>query len=337
MLISNNMKEADFYKKLKADTVQCQLCPHFCTIKDGERGKCHIRENRKGKLYSLVYGKAISTAVDPIEKKPLFHFMPGTKSYSIATVGCNFACQFCQNYEISQATEIYGRDMPPAKIVEDAIDNGCKSIAYTYTEPTIFYEYAFDTAKLAKKKGLKNIFVTNGFINPEPLKKIRPYLDAANIDLKSFRDGFYKELIGARLQPVLDSIKLYHELGIFIEVTTLIIPGKNDSDKELGEIASFVASVDKNIPWHVSRFYPHYKMADVQPTPSETLMGAVKIGKKKGLKYIYAGNLPGNDFESTYCPKCNAKIIERYGYEIISKAMKNGKCDFCGEKINIQD
>ncbi|MCK5283235.1 MAG: AmmeMemoRadiSam system radical SAM enzyme [Nanoarchaeota archaeon] len=330
------MKEASFYKRLKDNQVQCLLCPHLCTIKPNERGSCHVRENQKGKLYSLVYGKAISTGVDPIEKKPLFHFLPGTFSYSIATMGCNFHCQFCQNSDISQpGNGIYGRNITPEEIVESAIENDCKSIAYTYTEPTIFYEYAFDIAKLAKKQGLKNIFVTNGFINPEPLKEISPYLDAANIDLKSFSEEFYKNIVCARLKPVLDSIKLYHELGIFLEITTLIIPGKNDSEKELTQISEFIASIDKNIPWHVSRFHPMYKMNNLGATPEKTLMKAIEIGKKSGLKYIYAGNLPGNDFESTFCPKCNAKLIDRYGYQIEKTTLKENKCPFCGEKINI--
>jgi pyruvate formate lyase activating enzyme len=330
------MKEALFYEKLKDNNVKCNLCPYFCVISNKERGKCHVRENQKGKLYSLVYRKAISTAVDPIEKKPLFHFMPGTYSYSLATMGCNFHCEFCQNCDISQpGKEIYGKDISPEEIVTAAIENDCKSIAYTYTEPTIFYEYAMDTAKIAKEKGIKNIFVTNGFINPEPVKEIAPYLDAANIDLKSFNDAFYKKVIGGRLQPVLDSIRLYKELGIFLEITTLIIPGKNDSKEELTKIAEFIASLDNNIPWHVSRFHPMYKMNNIEITPEKTLLNAIKIGKKAGLKHIYAGNLPGNDFESTYCPECNAKIIERYGFNIDKVNIKESKCIFCGEKLNI--
>ncbi len=330
------MKEASFYKTLNNNQVQCQLCPHFCTIKEGERGSCNVRENQKGKLYSLVYGKAIATAVDPIEKKPLFHFMPGTFSYSISTMGCNFHCQFCQNSDISQpGKEIYGKHIEPKQIVEQALENDCQSIAYTYTEPTIFYEYALDTAKLAKEQGIKNIFVTNGFINPEPLKEISPYLDAANIDLKSFNDSFYKKLVGARLQPVLDSIKLYNELKIFLEITTLIIPKKNDSDKELKQIAEFIAEIDNNIPWHVSRFHPMYNLQDSEITPEKTLLKAIKIGKKAGLKYIYAGNLPGNNNESTFCPKCNAKLINRYGFHVDEINIKDNKCVFCKEKINL--
>jgi pyruvate formate lyase activating enzyme len=330
------MKEASFYKKLKNKTVKCELCPHFCVIKENQFGNCKVRQNIKGKLYSIVYKKAISTAIDPIEKKPLFHFLPGTKSYSIATLGCNFHCKFCQNAEISQPIEIFGKNLSPKQIVDAAIDNECKSIAYTYTEPTIFYEYAYDIAKQANKKGLKNIFVTNGYINPTPLKEISPYLDAANIDLKSFSDSFYKKMIGARLQPVLDAIKLYYELGIFLEITTLVIPGKNDSTNNLKQIAEFIASIDKDIPWHVSRFHPYYQLTDTKPTPMKTLEKAVKIGKKAGLKYIYAGNIPGNDFESTFCPKCNAKVIERFMFNIGEINLKKDCCAYCGKKIKLK-
>ena len=337
MSMPEKLKEAMFWKSLKDKSVQCQLCPHFCTIKEGERGKCGVRENIKGKLYSLNYGKIISTAVDPIEKKPLFHFLPGTDSYSIATVGCNFSCLFCQNWEISQMPKpknpIVGHDISPAKIVEDAINKGCKSISYTYTEPTIFYEYAYDTAKLAHKNGLKNIFVTNGYINKEPLDKIKPYLDAANIDLKGWSEDFYKTVIGGRLKPVLDAINHMHKLGIWTEITTLIVPGHNDKPKDLKSMAEFIASIDKEIPWHISRFYPMYKMTDTPPTKIETIHKAVDIGKKAGLKYIYAGNVPSDPYESTYCPKCGKKIIERSGFSILDNKIEKNKCQFCNEAI----
>jgi pyruvate formate lyase activating enzyme len=330
------MKEAQFYKNLKDSKVHCHLCNQYCMIENGKRGKCSVRENHDGTLYTLVYGKVIAASVDPIEKKPLYHFLPGSYSYSFATQGCNFHCEFCQNCEISQpGKEVFGKDTSQKEIVEQALINGCKSISYTYTEPTIFYEFAYDTAKLAKEKGLKNVFVTNGYITKDPLKEIQPYLDAANIDLKSFSDDFYKNLVGARLQPVLDSIKLYHELGIHIELTTLIIPGKNDSQTELKDTAEFIASVDKNIPWHVSRFHPDYKMINLSATPAETLMNAVKIGKKAGLKYAYAGNLPGNDYESTYCSKCNTKLIERSSFQVKKINIKGAHCPVCSEKINL--
>ncbi|MFH1386323.1 MAG: AmmeMemoRadiSam system radical SAM enzyme [bacterium] len=302
------MREALFYRVQGPESrVQCLLCPHNCLIADGKRGICGVRENQKGVLYSLVYGKVISAAIDPIEKKPLNHFLPGTRSYSIATVGCNFRCDFCQNFGISKATKgrkddetrgrwdeggIGGIETTPEEIVKAAIDNDCQSISYTYTEPTIFFEFAYDCAKLANAKGLKNIFVTNGYSNPEPTKMIAPYLDAANIDLKSFSDDYYKKYCGGRLQPVLDTIKLMRNLKIWIELTTLIIPGLNDSNEELTEIASFIKNdLGDDVPWHVSAFYPTYKMLDRPATPRETVIKAKEIGLEAGLKYVYTGNI----------------------------------------------
>jgi len=329
------MKEAMFYGKKNKD-VQCKLCPHNCVIANGKRGLCGVRENQDGKLVSLVYGKAISAAVDPIEKKPFFHFMPGSKAYSIATLGCNLKCDFCQNWEISQAKNIVGKDLSPEDVVEDAIANNCQSIAYTYTEPTIFFEYAYDIAKIANTKGLKNLFVTNGFINKEPIDKISKYLDAANVDLKGFSEEFYKKRCSAKLEPVLSAIKEYHKKGVFLEITTLIVPGHNDNKEMLKEIASFIASVDKKIPWHISRFYPHYKMQDVMPTSVDVIHNAVLIGKEEGLKYIYAGNVPGDDYESTYCWNCGKKVISRVGFQVQEINLDKGKCEFCGKKIDIK-
>ena len=332
------MKEAMFYNKLKDNIVQCKLCPHFCMIKENERGKCGVRENINGKLYSLVYGKACSYGIDPIEKKPFFHFLPGTYSYSIATVGCNLSCGFCQNWEISQQPKpknlIIGEELSPKRIVEEALANGCESISYTYTEPTIFFEYAYETAKLAKKKGLKNNFVTNGFICKEPVDVISEVLDAANIDLKGFSEEFYKEVCGARLQPVLDAIKQYYSNKVWVEITTLIVPGHNDNREMLAKIAKFIAGIDKKIPWHISRFYPHYNMMNVPQTDISVMHKAVEIGKKNGLKYIYAGNVPGDDYESTYCPKCGKKIIERFGFSVEKSELKKGRCKFCDEEID---
>lgn len=333
------MKEAMFYNSLKNNVVQCYLCPHFCAVKPGFRGKCGVRENIEGKLFSLNYGKIISMAVDPVEKKPFFHFLPKTFSYSIAAVGCNLFCEFCQNWEISQQPKpnnpIIGNNVTPEEIVESAIANGCKSISYTYTEPTIFFEYAYETAKLAKKKGLKNCFVTNGFITPEPIIKIARYLDAANVDLKGFSEDYYKNVCGARLKPILEAIKQYYKSKVFLEITTLIVPGHNDSNDMLTKIAEFIASVDRKIPWHISRFYPHYKMQNVPETDIETMHMAVKIGKEVGLKYVYAGNVPGDNYESTYCPKCGKKIIEREGFYVSKINLKNDKCAFCSEKIDL--
>ena len=331
------MKEAMFYRKLSDDVVQCGLCNHFCAIKPGERGVCGVRENISGKLFSLVYGKAIADSVDPIEKKPLFHFLPGTLSYSVATAGCNFSCLFCQNWEISQAPrtdgEVRGCEVSPEEIVERAIDAGCASIAYTYTEPTVFFEYAYDTAVIAHKKGLKNVFVSNGFMSREAIDKIAPVLDGINVDLKGFSDEFYRKVVGGRLKPVLDNIRYLHELGIWVEVTTLIVPGHNEDDASLRKIAKFVSGVGVDVPWHVSRFFPHFKMKDVSLTPVDALKRAYEIGKEAGVKYIYVGNVPGGGFESTVCPKCGKVVVERSGFEVSEIKLKNGKCGFCGESI----
>ena len=326
------------YKKISDKKVQCNLCAHRCKINEGKKGICLVRENRDGTLYTLVYGRTISQHVDPIEKKPLFNFYPGTTAYSIATVGCNFKCQFCQNWEISQMVRdehlIMGNEASPESIVENAKKYGSKSIAYTYTEPTIFFEYAYDTAKLAHEVDIKNVFVTNGYMTEEAIKKIEPYLDAANVDLKSFSDDFYRKLCGAKLQPVLDALKLMKKLGIWVEVTTLIIPTLNDSSEELREIAKFIVNeLGEGTPWHISRFYPAYNLRDKPPTPIETIHKAREIGLNEGLKYVYEGNVPGSTGENTYCPNCKNLIIERLGYQIINKATKDGKCPYCESRI----
>jgi len=331
------MKEAFLYEKLKDKKIRCNLCPHHCVIEEGRRGICGVRENREGTLYSLVYGRAVANNVDPIEKKPFFHFFPGSYAFSIATVGCNFRCLFCQNNNISQlpreSKEIIGEFLPPEEIVSYAKKNKCKSISYTYTEPTVFFEYAYETAKLATGEGIKNNFVTNGFISKEAIKLISPYLDAANVDLKSFRDDFYKKFCGARLQPVLESLKLMKELGIWVEVTTLIIPTLNDSTEELRSIAEFIFGLGQETPWHISLFYPHYKLTDLPPTPVETLHKAREIGREAGLNYVYAGNVPGDEGENTFCPDCGKKVISRYGFQTLKNHIKQGKCPYCGTKI----
>ncbi len=331
------MKEAMFYERLEEELVRCHLCSHRCKITESKRGICGVRENRNGTLYTLVYGKAVAREVDPIEKKPLFHFYPGSKAYSIATVGCNFRCLNCQNYAISQMPKpqnpIIGEDLTPEEIVEAAKRHNCKSIAYTYTEPVIFFEYAYETAKLASKEGIKNVFVTNGYITEEALKEIAPYLDAANIDLKSFSDEFYRKNCGARLQPVLDAIRLHKELGIWIEITTLIIPTLNDSEENLRRIAEFIKNLGEEIPWHVSRFYPAYRLEKLLPTPIETLNKARKIGLDAGLRYVYQGNVP-REGENTYCHNCGKLLINRYGYQVMRYALKDSKCSYCGAKID---
>ncbi len=327
------MKEAMIYEKLEGTDVRCHLCAHNCLIHNRDRGICAVRENRDGTLYSLVYGKLISLNIDPIEKKPLFHFLPESSSLSIATAGCNFKCQHCQNYEISQFPEkgafsIPGSATTPEEVVEAALENNCKSISYTYTEPTIFFEFAFDCAKLAHENGIKNIFVSNGYTSAEAARIIAPYLDANNIDLKG-SDMFYKNICGARLRPVQNTIKLMKELGVWVEVTTLIIPDHNDSDKDLDEIVNFISSVDTAIPWHVSRFYPTYLLKDKPPTTIESIRHAGDIGKKKGLKYIYEGNLPGRGSENTYCPSCNTLAVERYGFKVLQNTITNNACPSC--------
>lgn len=331
------MKEAMFYEKLEEKKVRCFLCAHHCIIKEGKRGICYVRKNIDGILYSLVYGKVISMNIDPIEKKPLFHFLPGSTSFSIATVGCNFHCEHCQNFEISQYPKehegIIGHSVTPEDIVEAAANNGCESISYTYTEPTIFFEFAYDCAKLAHKKGIKNVFVSNGYTSPEATKAIAPYLDGNNIDLKG-NDDFYKKLCGAKLNPVKETIKLMKELGVWVEVTTLIIPDYNDSEDDLKEIAEFIYSVDPSIPWHVTQFYPTYKLTDKPRTPIQTLRKAREIGFKAGLKYVYEGNVPGEGGENTFCPNCKEILIKRFGFRIIENKITHGKCSKCGISID---
>jgi pyruvate formate lyase activating enzyme len=330
------MKEAMLYEKLADSKVRCYLCCQRCTISPGKRGICAVRENRDGVLYTLVYGKVIARHIDPIEKKPLFHFYPGSRSYSIATVGCNFRCLHCQNYEISQYPkqhpDIPGEDMTPEQVVREAEITGCKSISYTYTEPTIFMEFAYDCARLAHEKGIKNVFVSNGYTSPEAVRLIAPYLDANNIDLKG-DDNFYKKVAGARLQPVLDTIRLMKELGVWVEITTLIIPNYNDSEEFLKWTAEFIKSIDPAMPWHVTQFYPTYKLTDQPRTPIKTLTTARDIGLKAGLKYVYEGNVPGEGGENTYCPSCGELLIERFGFSLTKIKMKDSKCSKCGAQI----
>jgi len=331
------IKEAMLYEKLEGGQALCNLCAHRCAIKPDRRGICGVRENRDGILYSLVYETLIAENIDPIEKKPFFHVYPASKSYSIATVGCNFSCDFCQNHDISQMPRstrmITGEDFLPAEIVARAKKSGSKTIAYTYTEPTIYFELAYDTAKIAVENGLKNVFVTNGFMTVEAIEKIALYVTAANVDLKSFRDEFYKKRCGARLNPVLESLKKMKEMGIWVEITTLLIPALNDSDEELKDIAQFIAGLGKETPWHISRFHPQFKMLNVPVTPVSSLHRAVEIGKQAGLKYVYRGNVPGDEGENTRCFQCDNLLIERYGFKIISLNLKGNKCSKCGTEL----
>ena len=332
------MKEALFYENLDGK-VRCHLCNHHCVIKEGKRGICGVRENREGKLYSLVYGKSVAADIDPIEKKPFFNFYPGTTAYSVATVGCNFRCLNCQNWEISQMPagkegKIIGDELSPEEVVSNAKSMECKSIAYTYTEPTIFFEYAYDTAKLAHQEGIKNVFVTNGFTSTEAIKEIAPFLAAVNIDLKGFSEDLYHKLCGAKLQPVLDNIRLYKELGVWVEVTTLIIPGYSDDEHQLEEIAGFIKGIREDIPWHVTAFYPAFKLLDVPPTPAKALRMARDIGLKVGLRYVYEGNIPGEGGENTYCYSCGELLIKRYGLDIMENKLADGKCPKCKAEMD---
>ncbi len=331
------MKEAQFYEKLGDQTVKCFLCAHHCLISEGKRGLCAVRENKGGVLYSLVYGKLVSMNVDPIEKKPLFHFYPKSKSFSISTVGCNFRCKHCQNYDISQYPRRYkdipGENVSPQTVVEAAERAGCKSISYTYTEPTIFFEFAYECAQLAHERGIKNVFVSNGYTGLDAVKTIAQFLDGNNIDLKG-DDEFYKKICGARLQPVLDTIKLMKELGVWLEITTLIIPSYNDSEKTINGIIDFILSVDPAIPWHVSQFYPTHELLDQPRTPLKTLMRARETGLRRGIKYVYTGNVPGEGGENTYCPKCGELLIERLGYLITQNKIEGGRCLKCEESID---
>ena len=331
------IREAMLYEKIGDKRVHCNLCAHRCTIKPDKRGFCGVRENKEGTLYSLVYGKIIAEHIDPIEKKPFFHVYPGSKSYSIAAIGCNFNCAFCQNHEISQMPRstlmIMGEEVPPEEIVANANKSGSKTIAYTYTEPTIYFELAYDTARIAEAQGIKNVFVTNGFMTSETIDTIRPYLAAANVDLKSFRDEFYQKSCGAHLEPVLASLQKMKSTGIWVEITTLLIPGLNDSDEELNDIARFIAGLGKETPWHINRFHPQFKMLHTPATPVASLHRACKIGKKAGLKYVYSGNVPGDEGESTYCFHCGNCLIKRYGFQVVNINLNVNKCNQCGTEL----
>lgn len=332
------MHQAAFYDAEDGSHVRCYLCAHRCRIGEGKTGICGVRKNIEGKLYSLAYGKVAAEHIDPVEKKPLFHFLPGSKAFSIGTVGCNFKCKFCQNFHISQYPrlhrgEIAGEDRTPAQIVAAAKAGRCESIAFTYTEPTVFYEFARDTAVLAQAEGIKNVFVSNGYMSSEAARGIAPYLDAINIDIKAFTDDFYRKLCGARLKPVLETIRSMKALGVWVELTTLIIPGLNDGVGELRGIAHFIKEVGPEIPWHVTQFYPTYKLMDRSRTPVATLRQARGIGLEEGLLYVYEGNVPGEGGEHTYCHTCRAMVIERRGMDLIRNRLLDGKCPECGAAI----
>ncbi len=363
------LQAALYYECMPDNFVRCQLCPHDCKIAPEHRGVCGVRVNRGGQLFTLVGNRIVSAEIDPIEKKPLFHFLPGSRAYSIATVGCNFRCRYCQNWTISQWPKLrqlvdrgeeapsagaehpesewcaeteppkegwgLGTEVVPSELVEEAKRTGCASIAYTYTEPTIFYELALETARAASATGLGNVFVTNGFIALDPLREIAPYLSAANIDLKSFRDSFYKKWCGARLEPVLAAIREYKKLGVWIELTTLLIPGLNDDESELRDIARFIRTdLGEDVPWHISRFFPAYKMAHWQETPIRSLLRARDVGREEGLRYVYLGNVPQEKgAEDTICPGCGRIVIRRWGFTVVENQLRAGRCPECSQFV----
>lgn len=330
------MQEALLYEKLVNNKVRCNLCAHHCVIADGKRGVCRVRENRGGVLYTLVFGRTITQHVDPVEKKPLYHFYPGSSAFSIATPGCNFRCRWCQNWQISQVPSehdlAFGREFTPEEIVANAVEMDCRSIAYTYTEPTIFFEYAYQIAQIASRQGIANIYVTNGYMSREMLDIFQPYLNAANVDLKAFRKETYHRYVGASLQPVLDNMIYMKRLGIWVEVTTLVIPGINDDPDELRDAAHFVAhELGTDTPWHISRYFPGYKMVDRPPTPIQTLYRAQEIGLEEGLHFVYLGNVDGES--DTICPQCKRPLILRHGLRVVENYLRDGKCPYCGGVI----
>lgn len=330
------LKEALFYEKLGNNVVQCQLCPRRCTITEGRRGYCGVRENRGGTLYTLVYAKLVAIHIDPIEKKPLFHFLPSTNAFSVATAGCNLKCKFCQNWEISQAKpeDLQYTYIEPKDLIESVKESSSPTIAYTYSEPTIFYEYMLETAKLAKKDRIRNVMHSSGYINEAPLRQLAKYLDAANIDLKGFTKEYYSKLSEATLEPVLRSLKALKEEGVHLEITNLILPGYNDDEDTIRKMCLWIKdNLGSGTPIHFSRFFPMYKLTSLNPTPVETLEKARQIALESGLKYVYIGNVGGHPAENTYCPKCKKILIERRGYFILQNNIENGKCKFCGEKI----
>jgi len=335
-------KEAFFYEKLENKLVQCHLCPKKCVIPEGKYGFCRARKNIGGTLYAMGYGKPCSVALDPIEKKPFFHFLPGTTAFSLASAGCSLRCKFCQNWQISQYSpeETENYDLPPEKVVEYALKYKndpkykCSSIAFTYSEPVNFYEYMFDTAKIAKKKGLKNVIHTAGYINPEPLEKLLPYIDAINVDLKGFNEQYYRNMCEGDLKTVLNTLKILKKNNIWIEITNLILPGYNDEPEEIKKMCIWIKeNLGEDTPIHFSRFQPMYQMAHLNPTPQSTLEKAADVAKNVGLKYVYIGNMWGHLLENTFCPKCKKMVIKRAGYTILENNIKDGRCKFCGEKI----
>ncbi len=329
-------REASYYETLSGGRVKCLNCPNTCVLEDGERGFCRAREVRGGKLYSLGWANPCAVHVDPIEKKPLFHFLPGTKAFSIATAGCNFRCKYCQNWQISQVPpeETYNVELHPEGVVDWARKEECRTIAYTYSEPTIFYEYMLETSKMAKAKGIRNIYHSNGYINPQPLRKLCQYLDGANVDLKGFTEGFYKSVSAGKLEPVLRTLRMLRSKGVHLEITNLVVPGLNDDTESIEKMCSWIRDeLGEDVPLHFSRFYPMYRLKNLPATPVKTLETARERAMAIGLSYVYIGNVPGHEGENTYCPKCGKMVIGRMGYQITENNLADGKCRFCQTEI----
>jgi pyruvate formate lyase activating enzyme len=332
----SKLHEAKFYDRLEGGSVRCRLCPKKCVVPDGERGYCEVRENRGGSYYTLVHSRVCAYHNDPIGKKPFHHFLPRTMAFSIATAGCNLDCRYCQNWQISQARpeEVRNHDLSPRAVVDMARARGAPTIAYTYTEPVVFYEYMYETASLAKKEGLRNVMVSNGYIEEEPLRELCDVLDAVKVDLKSFSDDFYREICGGELQPVLDTLLTLKKIGIWYEIVVLLVPTLNDSDAEIDSMTSWIVDhLGPDVPVTFSRFYPSYKLVNVPPTPVSSLERAVAIARKNGVGFAYGGNIPGHKSGFTYCPKCGRPVIKRIGPKVLFDGLKDGRCRFCGRKI----
>jgi pyruvate formate lyase activating enzyme len=328
--------KAELFEKDIQNQVICRLCAHQCRLHDGATGICRVRKNIAGMLYSLNSDHVVAIHLDPIEKKPLYHFLPGSSTFSIAAMGCNFSCRFCQNHSISMVnkeSEIMGENISPEQLVENALKNRARSISYTYTEPTVFFELMLETARLAHRQGIKNVLVSNGYMSNQALSLLGPFLDAANIDLKAFNDDFYKKYCSARLKPVLETITAMHARGIWLEITTLLIPGLNDDGEEIKPLISFLLELDDIIPWHVSRFFPQYQLRHIPPTAQDSIYKLLRLGAEMGLKYLYGGNLTADCWNDTRCPRCEKKLIRRLGYQTEVVALQSGKCQFCGQDI----
>ncbi|HOU01075.1 MAG TPA: AmmeMemoRadiSam system radical SAM enzyme [Bacteroidales bacterium] len=333
---SVKLKEALFQEETPRG-IMCRICPNECVLKEGEISQCNNRKVKGSRLFTMAFGNPCSANIDPVEKKPLYHFFPGTRAYSIATAGCNLACLNCQNWTISQSSPDKTRnyDLMPEKVVNESVKNKCRSIAYTYSEPISFYEYVYETSLIARKSGVKNIVKSNGYINAEPLKKWCSVIDAANIDLKSFNDSTYLKLSGGKLQPVLDSLKIYRDSGVWLEITHLIIPRWTDKTDEIGRMCKWLGENGfKETPLHFSRFYPTYKLEQLPPTPVDILRNAAKIASGEGIKYVYIGNVPGNEMADTRCPSCGTIVVSRQGFTVTSNNLTGGKCNKCGKSID---